>query len=328
MNVQLKHAVLGLLLLPALVWAEGPKAPETQDDLLAQLAKAAQQLTYSGIFVFQHDGRMEASRVIHSFDNGQERTKIDTLDGPPREIIRANDEMRCYFPDVHSIRLEHGQGRRYFPALIAPPFQNYRDNYDITIVGVDRVAGHDCQVIALRPRDNLRFAHQFCADMPSNLLLKEVTLGPHGEPIQMSVFTEITIGTHADPAQFKPDYTDTADWHVDNVPIAGSQKEGSGWSVANVPPGFHKIIEVRRPIPGHAGGMTHLVYSDGLASISVFIEPADGPPRPARIESLRSSLSYFSARTAEQQITVVGEVPLASVTQMGQSVINLRSSHP
>ncbi|MHB8353515.1 MAG: MucB/RseB C-terminal domain-containing protein [Burkholderiales bacterium] len=328
MNVHLKRAVFGLLLLPALVWADAPKATETQDDLLAQLAAAAQQLSYTGIFVFQHDGRMEASRVIHGFENGQERTKIDTLDGPPREIIRANDEMRCYFPDVRSIRLEHGQGRRYFPALIAPPFQNYRDNYDITIEGVDRVAGHDCQIIALRPRDNLRFAHQFCADLPTNLLLKEVTLGPHGEPIQMSVFTEITIGVHADFTQFKPDYTDTTDWHVDNVPSVVSQKEGSGWSVANVPPGFRKIVEVRRPIPGHVGGMTHLVYSDGLATISVFIEPADGPPRPARIESLRSSLSYFSARTAGQQITVVGEVPLASVTQMGQSVINLRSSHP
>ena len=328
MKAHLKHAVLGLLLLPMLVWAEGPNATEMQDELLAQLARAAQQLSYSGIFVFQHDGQMEASRVIHGFDNGQERTKIDTLDGPPREIIRANEELRCYFPEAHSIRLERGPGRRFFPALIAPPFQNYRDNYDISIVGVDRVAGHDCQVIALRPRDNLRFAHQFCADLPSNLLLKEVTLGPHGEPIQMSVFTEITIGAHADPAQFKPAYTDTSDWRVDNVPITGPQKEASGWSVANVPPGFHKIIEVRRPIPGHTEGMTHLVYSDGLASISVFIEPADGPPRPMRIESLRSSLSYFSARTADQQITVVGEVPLASVTQMGQSVINLRSSHP
>jgi len=328
MNVHLKQAVFGLLLLPVLVWAEGPKATGMQDDLLAQLTAAAQQLSYTGIFVFQHDGRMEASRVIHGFDNGQERTRIDTLDGPPREIIRANDEMRCYFPDVRSIRLEHGQGRRYFPALIAPPFQNYRDNYDIAIVGVDRVAGHDCQVIVLRPRDNLRFAHQFCADLPSNLLLKEVTLGPHGEPIQMSAFTEITIGTHVDPAQFKPAYTDTSDWHVDNVPSVDPQKDGSGWSVSRVPPGFHKIIEVRRPIPGHAGSMTHLVYSDGLASISVFIEPADGPPRPPRIEFLRSSLSYFSARTAEQQITVVGEVPLAAVTQMGQSVINLRSSHP
>ncbi len=328
MKVFLKHAILGLFLLPALAWAEAPRVADPQEELLAQLSAAAQQLSYSGIFVFQHDGRMEASRVVHAFDNGQERTKIDTLDGPPREIIRANDEMRCYFPDAHSIRLEHGQGRRFFPALIAPPFQSYRDNYDISVVGLERVAGHDCQVIALHPRDNLRFAHQFCADLATNLLLREVTLGPHGEPIQMSVFTEIAIGAHTDPAQFKPTYPDTASWRLDNVPPAGPQKEASGWTVSNVPPGFRKIVEVRRPLPGRNGSMTHLVYSDGLASISVFIEPADGPPRPVHIESLRSSLSYFSERTAEHQITVVGEVPLAAVTQIGQSVINLRSSHP
>ncbi|MDE2259225.1 MAG: MucB/RseB C-terminal domain-containing protein [Betaproteobacteria bacterium] len=327
MNVYLKHSVFGLLLLPVLACAEGPRAIEPQD-LLNQLAVAAQQLSYSGIFVFQHDGRMEASRVIHAFENGQEHTKIDTLDGPPREIIRANDEMRCYFPDARSVRLEHGQGRRFFPALIAPPFQTYLDNYDIAIVGSDRVAGHDCQVIKVSPRDNLRFAHQFCADLLTNLLLKEVTLGPHGEPVQMSVFTEVTIGAHPDLSQFKPAYSDTASWRLDTNPSVGPEVSGSGWVVSSVPPGFRKIVEVRRAIPGRNGTMTHMLYSDGLASISVFIEPADGPPRPNRIESLRSSLSYFSARTAENQITVVGEVPLASVTQMGQSVINLRSSHP
>ncbi len=327
MNVYLKQSVFALLLLPLLVWAEGPNTIDSQD-LLKQLAVAAQQLSYSGIFVFQHDGRMEASRVTHAFENGQEHTKIDTLDGPPREIIRANDEMRCYFPDARSVRLEHGQGRRFFPALIAPPFQAYLDNYDIAIVGTDRVAGHDCQVIRVSPRDNLRFAHQLCADLLTNLLLKEVTLGPHGEPVQMSVFTEVSIGTHPDLSQFKPAYPDTASWHLDTNPTVSPDVNGSGWVVLNVPPGFRKIVEVRRAIPGRKGSMTHQLYSDGLASISVFIEPADGPPRPNRIETLRSSLSYFSARTADHQITVVGEVPLASVTQMGQSVINLRSSHP
>ncbi|MDE2342204.1 MAG: MucB/RseB C-terminal domain-containing protein [Betaproteobacteria bacterium] len=322
------------LLLPALARADSspppdPLRPADPQALLGQLATAAQQLSYTGIFVFQHGGGMEASRVVHTFDHGQEKTRIDTLDGPPREIIRLNDEMRCYFPDIHSIRLQRAESRHFFPALIAPPLEDYSDNYDISVVGQDRVAGHDCHVIALRPRDPLRYGHEFCADAATSLLLRAVTLGPHNEPIQMSVFTAVTIGGRPDPAQFKPAFPGTDNWRQDTVPPLGPEADHTGWVVAKAPPGFHKIVEVRRPIPGRHGAMTHLVYSDGLSTVSVFIEPAEGaPPRPDRVETLPNALSYYSARRDDHQITAVGEVPLASITQIGQSVINLRSSHP
>lgn len=310
-----------LLLFPVLACA-GPLNPADPMALLGQLANAAQQLPYSGIFVYQHEGGMEASRVVHSFERGQEKTRIDTLDGPPREIIRLNNEMRCYFPDIHAIRLQRTESSRFFPALIVPPFEAYYDNYEISMTGQDRVAGRDCQVITLRPRDALRYSHEFCADTMTNLLLRAVTLGPHGEPVQMSVFTAVNIGQHPDPAQFKPAFPGTDNWRQDSVPPLGPEADHRGWVVSNAPPGFHKIVEVRRPMPGHNGAMTHLVYSDGLASVSVFIEPADGaPPRPDRVETLPNALSYYSARRNDRQITVVGEVPLASITQIGQSVI-------
>jgi sigma-E factor negative regulatory protein RseB len=271
---------------------------------------------------------MESSRVSHAVENGVEHTKIMTLDGLPREIIRLNEEMRCYFPEIHSVRLEHGNGSRFFPALIAPPYQSYRDNYDIRVTGQDRVAGHDCQVVQFRPRDNFRFAHQFCADNNSGLLLRAITLGAQEEPVQVATFTEVTIGGAFDAARFKPSYADTPNWHVENVPSSEIDSANSGWVVTNAPPGFRKIGEMRREPQGRIGSMTHLVYSDGLASVSVFIESSDGPPRAPRAETLPSSLSFYSMHTPEQHVTVVGAVPLATVVQIGQSVTNLRSSHP
>jgi sigma-E factor negative regulatory protein RseB len=327
MSRQVVSFGIALALLPFLAWADGGKTPDL-DDLWKQLGTAAQQLTYSGVFVFQHDGRMESSRVSHTVENGVEKTRIDTLDGPPREIIRSNDEMRCYFPDSKFVRLEHSNGRHFFPALIAPPYQAYQENYQLSVVGVDRVAGRDCQVILLKPRDNFRFAHQFCSDLGTGLLLRATTLGPLGDPIQMSVFTEITIGSGVEPSQLRPGYADTLNWHVENVPAVGKDVPESGWIVSNLPSGFRKVVEVKRPLPGQNGSMTQLVYSDGLASVSVFIEPSNGRNGPVRIESLPSSLSFYSAHTADRRVTVVGEVPLASVTQMGESVTNIRSSRP
>ena len=315
-----------LLALSNVVLADSGKADVS--DLLKTMGTAAQQLSYSGVFVFQHDGKMESSRVSHAVENGVEHTKIVTLDGLPREIIRVNEEMRCYFPEIHSVRLEHRNGSRFFPALIAPPYQTYRDNYDIHVMGKDRVAGHDCQVVQFRPRDNFRFAYQFCADNSTGLLLRAITLNALDEPVQVASFTEVVIGGVFDPARFRPGYADTPNWHVENIPSSAANAANSGWVVANPPPGFRKIGEVRRGPHGHMGNMTQLVYSDGLASVSIFIEPSDGPPRAPSAETLPSSLSFYSVRTPEQHVTVVGAVPLAAVMQIGQSITNLRSSHP
>lgn len=321
----MKASWLVLALLPGVVSA----LAFAQDDgveLLQKATEAAQTLSYSGVFVYQHGGRMETLKVLHGVVDGQEKTRIDTLDGPPREIIRSNDEMKCYFPDSHRVRVEHHPRRMFFPALLMPPVQEFLGNYSVVLKGSNRVAGHDCQVIELQPRDNYRYTHRFCADEQTHLLLREATMGSFGRPIQVSEFSELAIGVPIAADQFKSSYPQATQWRQHVIPLLANQEKADEWSASDAPPGFHKVVEVHRTSPKGHGPMTHLVYSDGLASVSVFIEPVDGSLHLERIKSLRDSLSYYSIQKEGYQITVIGEVPVDTVTQIGQSVVQRRSS--
>ncbi len=315
--------LVGALACCQLVLGTLPAYADPALDLLTQMSEAAHQLTYTGVYVFQHEGDMKSSRVFHTNDNGSERTRIDALDGPSRQILRVDDDLRCYFPDAHVIRTEHTRHPRLFPALIEPPVADYRDHYDIALAGHERVAGRTCQVITLRPKDGLRFGHELCADEQTHLLLRASTLGPHGDAVKLSAFTEIQMGRHLDAEAFKPLFPGTASWRTQRVPLL-EDPDQSGWQVNSLPPGFHKIREIQR----HAGRMVQLLYSDGLSTVSVFVEPVEGNGRPEQGAFLPGALSYYSVRSADHQVTVVGEVPMTAATQIGQSVINLRSIHP
>ncbi len=210
-----------------------------QDDgvqLLQKATEAAQTLSYSGVFVYQHGGRMENLQVLHGIVDGQEKTRIVTLDGPPREIIRSNDEMKCYFPDSHHVRVEHHPRRMFFPDLLMPPVQEFLGNYSVVLKGSNRVAGHDCQVIELQPRDNYRYIHRFCADTQTHLLLREATIGSQGRPIRVSEFSELVIGVPVVPDQFKSSYPQATQWrqHVVTL-IENQEKRMNGVSVIRLP---------------------------------------------------------------------------------------------
>ena len=152
----------------------GYVAAETGGDAMAWLKKiaaASRQINYAGTFVYQHGRKMETSRIAHRVDSGGEYEKLETLDGPPREIIRNNDNVTCYLPDTKTVIIEK-RTTRQFPALLPEQLSDITENYVVTKDGQDRVAGFDCQLITLEPKDNLRYGHRFCAEINSGLPLR------------------------------------------------------------------------------------------------------------------------------------------------------------
>ncbi len=173
----MRAAVPALLALLCGVGATGLVAAETGGDAmtwLKKIAAASRQINYAGTFVYQHGRQMETSRIAHMADANGEYEKLETLDGPPREIIRNNENVTCYLPDSKTVIIEKRTARQ-FPALLPEQLSGIADNYVVTKGEQDRVAGHDCQVIALEPRDNLRYGHKYCADLASGLALRART---------------------------------------------------------------------------------------------------------------------------------------------------------
>src|SRR5689334_13139368 len=136
------------------------------------MASASRQLNYSGTFVYRHGAQSETSRVAHYVNNaGGEMEKLETLDGPVREVIRTNDQVVCYLPESRTVIIEK-RGKRRFPAALLPErVTGVTENYTVRMAGKDRVAGHDCNVVVLEPRDKLRYGHNYCAEVVSGLPL-------------------------------------------------------------------------------------------------------------------------------------------------------------
>ena len=125
---------------------------------LKKMAAASRQQNYSGTIVYSHGNSVETSRVAHFVNNaGGEFEKLETLDGPAREVIRSNEQVICYLPNAKMVLIEdRNRSARNFPALVPESLHGISENYKIKTEGADRVAGYDCEWIALEPKDNRR----------------------------------------------------------------------------------------------------------------------------------------------------------------------------
>jgi sigma-E factor negative regulatory protein RseB len=287
---------------------------------LARAAAAAQQQNYVGTIVYQHGERSETSRLVHLNENGDEFEKLVNLDGPAREVIRRNGEVRCYYPDAKFVRIEPSTFRNAFPSLSKQQQTALTEHYRFRMAERARVAGIETQAWVFEPKDKLRYGHKFWADTATGLLIKARLLAGRDEVVEQFAFTEISIGAKIDREMVKPTWAETPEgWRVHNLLPGEFESKETGWTVARVPPGFMKIMDGFRRLHGRRQ-VAHLVYSDGLVAVSVFIEPIGGASHPIG-NARQGGMNVYVRQQDDNLVTVLGEVPPGTVQQMAKSVM-------
>lgn len=296
--------------------------PENGLSWLRKMASASRQLNYTGTFVYRHGNVTEASRIAHYVNAaGGEFERLETLDGPPREVIRTNDQVTCYLPATQTVLIEKRSGRR-FPALLPTQLaDSLTEHYLVRQSGMDRAAGYECRVVVLSPKDRLRYGHQFCAEASSGLPLRAKTFDESGVLLESFAFTELKLGVKFDHDQVQSRYAaQSRNWSIARVAKRSVNKPGrTGWVLPNELPGFRKLTESRRSIAGRDTMVSHLVYSDGLAAVSVFIEPLP-KTRPARSLSQQGAVNIYVRMVADHMVTAVGEAPAETVMRIANSL--------
>ncbi|MBV8665694.1 MAG: MucB/RseB C-terminal domain-containing protein [Burkholderiaceae bacterium] len=294
---------------------------------LKKIQSAAQKLNYAGTFVYQQANQVRASRITHFVDGRNELEKLEILDGRPREYIRSNEDITCYIPENRSILVEKRTTPEFFPGMLAANATEIAEHYDVKKGEGGRVAGYEFSSIELTPRDNLRYGYRLWTEKNSGLLLRAQIINERHEVVEQITFAQVVIGG-IDKNSVRPTFANTFGWHVENV--SPNQSYQSGWSVNAVPPGFAKIHEIRRSVPNApanlltGGGppgvhdVSQLVFSDGLAAISVFVEPSlqnrvEGPMQ-------QGAMNIIGKRQGDFWLTVVGEVPAAAIRQVANSI--------
>lgn len=304
---------LGILPLALLVVSSPSLAEASADPLgwLNRITSAAQRLNYSGTFVYQSGTNYETSRIVHMVDGKVEREKLEVLDGSPREIVRTNDEVQCFLPAQRRVIVEQQVSRSVFPSLRPDSVGGLAQFYRIQIGGRDRVAGQDAQMLSLEPRDQFRYGHQLWAHVGSGLLLKSRMIDGRGETVEQFSFTQVEIGGNFDRAALRSRFGDLGEgWQVVRSEPADMGADAGMWVFRNVVPGFQRSVAAKRQLKSGSQDTMHFVFSDGMAAISVFIEPlGDRSSSRAQGHFRNGATNGYQRVLSGHLITAVGEVP-------------------
>ena len=311
-------ALLGAVLALAVVATAGTSAqaqsPETLD-WLRKINEATQNLSYRGVFVYQNGGRSETSRITRYVDASGDIEKLEVMDGVPREIVRTKDTVRCYLPASRVVKVDR-RTERGFPALVPERIHALARHYDISLGETRRIAGFDCQAVVLQPRDDLRYGYKLYADLDSGMLLRAVTLDAAGNSVEQFTFTQLEIGK-VTRDMVKPRDAGRS-WRVEDAQAAPARL--AGWGLNAELPGFHKVTELKRRL-GESRPVGQMVYSDGLAAVSVFIEPLEAKSDPVRTGlASMGAIHIYMREVANHKVTVVGEAPARSVQRIADAV--------
>jgi sigma-E factor negative regulatory protein RseB len=315
-----------LLTVGVCAWVQVAQA-QSGADVLRQIQEAARQLNYVGVYTYQQGDHIESSRITHQFDGKHEKERIEVLDGAPREYLRTDDEVQCLLPEQKTVLRERQRGDR-FPGLLRIDPKSIENNYSVSVGAVAlRVAGRHCRPVEVMPRDSHRYGYRLCADTESSLLLKAQMIDERGTVIEQIAFTQVTIDAEISDAMLVPAWP-TKDWHTVRTQHQKIDLAALGWRV-NAPPGYVSTSEVTREFADRKH-VHQLVLSDGLATISIFIEPY----LPERSEYVpqgaaqSGSVNIYGVRIANYWLTVLGEVPASTLEQLAQSIQYMSVASP
>ena len=300
--------------IASLLLLSGMARADAALDWLNRAAAAAKQQNYSGVYVYHHGEHVEVMRVMHRTDANGELEKVEVLDGMPRQFLRVNNDVYCHLPDGKHVRLERNTLRRFFPALLPAQPAGLLDYYEAKLGGTERVAGRLCQVVMLEPRDGYRHAFSLWLDKQTGLPLKSRSVNSNGSVVSMFVFSEIQIGRAPAAQLFR---NDLAGKQIQNASL--DKPTGVAWSVTP-PPGFVQVQEAVRSLPGKEAPVTHLVFSDGLSAMSMFVEPVNAQVQRLQGLSAEGAIGVYARETNGYTVTTLGEVPSITLIETGNSV--------
>jgi sigma-E factor negative regulatory protein RseB len=292
------------------------------DDWLRKIVHSAHHMNYSGTFVYQAGSYLETSRITHIVDGENEHERLEGLGGERSEVIRKNGQVWCYLGGNKKV-VAQIEDTRTFPSLLPEHLSLLNQNYDINFGDEDRVAGFSARSILFQPRDNMRYAHKMWIDSDTGLLLKAVVLDAHKHVIEQYMFTELKIGGDVDRKWIVPSGSkkimQPGEGSTQSPPEKSVITE-SGWRVYFLPAGFKKIAEISRHLRGETLSVTHIVYSDGLAGVSLFVEQSNEKStiKPG-LHDMGLSQIYTKSMDG-YLLTVVGELPPRTLLQIAESV--------
>ncbi|MFJ2689611.1 MucB/RseB C-terminal domain-containing protein [Pseudomonas sp. NPDC087336] len=297
-------------------WFVVPAHADQAQDWLTRLGQAEQQQSFQGTFVYERNGSFSTHNIWHRVQDGQVRERLIQLDGSAQEVVRIDGQTQCV-----SGNLMAGLGDSSNSATRALNPQKLKNWYDLAVIGKSRVAGRPAVIVSLTPRDQHRYGFELHLDQQTGLPLKSLLLDDKGRLLERFQFTRldpVALPTDSDlqpGADCKPVKLDSDK--------ASTVKQARVWHSDWLPPGFELTSSTARKDPETKALVNSLMYDDGLARFSVFLEPLSGGGAADTRTQLGPTAAVsrrLSTPQGEMVVTVVGEIPIGTAERIALSM--------
>ena len=310
-------------LLPILVSTlfSAPVMADPAMDWVQKMSVAMRNLNYRGDFVYLHENQLESMRISHYKDANGEKERLISLNGEAREVIRDNQNLTCIWPSSRKVVVDFSRKNTFSPIFIPEDIARIEKFYDMKLLDNDRVAGMSTVVVHIAPRDEYRYGMKFWINEQNGLMMKSSLINEDGKVVEEVMFTSLKLFDGDEKLVIDTMPKIDENFTLIRYHSGDSSKSfavDKAWLLSNAPGGFWRESVLKRKIPGTEQFVQQMVYTDGLASLSIFIE---------KQTSLTSSgLSSMGAVNAfirilnNHSVTAIGEVPAITVKQLAESV--------
>lgn len=299
--------------LSTLVWPLGADEERDVQALLQGMIEAVQTLDYQGTFVYLQNNQLESMQITRLQGAEGPRERLVSLNGSRREVVREAGILTCFLPDSQALLIDKQISAKRIPELPSLSLDGLSRHYSFRFLGEDRVAGRQARVVAIIPRDAYRYGYRLYLDAETSLPLKSDLMDEKGHPVEQTMFTSLKVGPDIAPVDLIQVKDPPAEANLKQTWDASDSP--NRWAFSKMPRGFALNFHERFAEPDSGDEIDHFVVSDGLASVSVFVEKAV-PEEGLRGGSRMGAVSAWGEQIEGHQITVVGEVPLSTLREV------------
>lgn len=310
---------LAIVAFPVVTWA-GNTTQEALE-LLRKMYTAPQTINYQGTFVYSHDGTIESMKIYHSVGKDGEKEKLYHLNGSAREVVREKGLVTCILSDNKSVMVNKNQSNQQVLLTLPSNYEALQKNYKFILGEDDRIAGRLTRTVLVRPRDGFRYGYKLWVDSDTGLLLSSALINEKNITVERILFTELKVLDHVPQFLLQPTATGKGfTWHRDMTDEGDKKTETTRWVVNKIPKGFLSTKHHVRHVSANPKSMEHIVLSDGLASVSIYVERLVQENKQFIGSSYMGAVNVYGVVVGDHQVTVVGEVPKATVKMIASSV--------
>lgn len=318
LNSLVKSLSFLLVLMPGLLQA----SEKTAMEWIQSMSNAMRDLNYRGNFVYMHDNQLESMSISHMKDESGEKERLLSLNGEAREVIRDDKNLTCIWPSSRKVVVDFSHKNSYSPLFIPGDIMKISEFYDMNLLGHDRIADYPAVVVQIKPKDQYRYGLVFWIGLENNLMLKSNLVNERSEVVEQVMFTSLELLKKGEILDVNG--IPAIDENFTMVRYQRDQETESvvaetAWRLGSVPKGFQQASVLKR-LSSDSGELFHqMVYTDGLASLSVFIEKQSSQI-PAGKTSM-GAVNAFIRVMNDYSVTAIGEVPAITVKTIAESVI-------